>query len=207
MVSKRHLFLRAAGQEMGEVLGMSRKEQSSHNKTFAVQKLPWVGVTANPLKCLPGAPPCPCRPSTHAESHWPHRVPLRALLWGRWCGFSSRSPCLGLLFIAASHEGASWGLAHFPCFSTLGFASEHPATALLLPPRLLQTRHRVVGPLSGPRLHPEIQGPSLCTEVEEHPRSLALCDRLACQQQDSLRKLEGKNLVWGTKCHKHSGVI
>ena len=57
-------------------------EQSSHNKTFAVQKLPWVRVAANPSKCLPGAPPCPCRPSTYAESHWPRMVPLRALVWG-----------------------------------------------------------------------------------------------------------------------------
>lgn len=210
MVSKQHLFLPAAGQEMGEVLGKSRKavcgaELSQQN--LCSPKASWVGVAANPLKCLPAAPPCPCRPSTYAELHWPHMVPLRALVWGHWCSFSSHSPCLCLLLAAASREGTSWGLAHFPCFSTPGFASEHPATALLPPPSLPQTRHRVVGPLGGPHLHPEIQGPSLCTEVEEHPRSLALCDRLACQQQDSLRKLEGKNLVWGTKCHRHSCVI
>ena len=132
MVSKQHLFLPAAGQEMGEVLGKSRKavcgaELSQQN--LCSPKASWVGVAANPLKCLPAAPPCPCRPSTYAELHWPHMVPLRALVWGHWCSFSSHSPCLCLLLAAASREGTSWGLAHFPCFSTPGFASEHPATA------------------------------------------------------------------------------
>ena len=132
---------------------------------------------------------------------------LHALVWGHCCGFPSHSPRLCLSSAAAAHEGASWGLAHVPCFSTLGFASEHPASALLPPRGPPQTCHRAVGPLGGPHLHPEIRGPSLCMEVEEHLRSLALCDRLACQQQDSLRKLEGKNLVWGTKRHKHLCVI
>lgn len=119
--------------------------------------------------------------------------------------FPPAVPCLLLfLFLAAvSPEGASCVVESFPCLSTVGFASRHPALVLLPPPCPPWTHHRMVVPRGEHPFHPQIQGLSVCTEVEEHPRPLALQDKFAFQHQDLLHKQEGKILAWGRKCHKY----
>lgn len=120
--------------------------------------------------------------------------------------FPPTIPCLLLFLAAVSQEWTSWVPESYPCFSTLGFASGHLSMLLLPPPCPLRTRHRMVVPLAEHHFQPQIQGPSLCTEVAGHPGPLPLQDRFAFQHPDLLHKQEGKNLAWGTKCHKHVHV-
>lgn len=110
--------------------------------------------------------------------------------------FPHTVPCPCLLLAAVSRQGVSRMLER-----TLGFASLHPRQGCCH--SCLLWTHRMVRPLGDHHFHPQIQRPSLCTQAEEHPRPFPLQNGFAFQHQDSLHKQEGKNLAWGTKCHKY----
>ena len=185
------------------LLGHSSKRQSKSPTGLGL-----VGILRNVACCPPhssGTPRCPCRPKHVRETvmlSFP-ASPRRALMRVPEDPFPPVVQCPRLLPAAVSHEGASQALESISCFSILSVLQ----MVWLSPPRLPRTPRRKVGPLGGRQVHPRIQGPSLCTQVEGHPRPLPLPDRVASPHQDSLHTQGGRNLAWGSKCHTRTHVI